>query len=54
VAEIVKECGSVGASWIITTDKDMVKLRNLDLPENILIIEIAFVADRPFFESVFA
>ncbi len=54
VAEIVKECRSSGASWIITTDKDMVKLRNLDLPENILIIEIAFIADQPFFESVFA
>ena len=54
VAEIVKESSSSGASWIITTDKDMVKLRNLDLPENILIIEIAFIADRPFFESVFA
>ena len=49
VAEIVKECGSSGASWIITTDKDMVKLRNLDLPENILIIEIAFIADQAFF-----
>jgi tetraacyldisaccharide 4'-kinase len=54
VAEIVKEGSSSGASWIITTDKDMVKLRNLDLPENILIIEIAFMADRTFFESVFA
>lgn len=54
VAEIVKECGSSGASWIITTEKDFVKLRNLDLPENILIIEITFIADRPFFESVFA
>jgi len=54
VAEIVKECGSSGASWIITTDKDMVKLRNLDLPENILIIEIVFFANQTFFESVFA
>jgi len=54
VAEIVKECGSSGASWIITTEKDFVKLRNLDLPENILIIEITFIADRPFFETVFA
>lgn len=54
VAEIVKECSSSGASWIITTDKDMVKLRNLALPENILIIEIVFIADPPFFESVFA
>jgi len=54
VAEIVKECGSSGASWIVTTDKDMVKLRNLDLPENILIIEIAFTAGQAFFDSLFA
>ncbi len=54
LAEIVKECRSSGASWIVTTDKDMVKLRNLDLPENILIIEIGFIAGRPFFDSVFA
>lgn len=54
VAEIVKEGRASGASWIISTDKDMVKLRNLDLPENILIIEIAFSAGQTFFESVFA
>lgn len=54
VAEIVKECGSSGASWIITTEKDFVKLRNLDLPENILIIEIAFTAGQTFFDSLFA
>lgn len=54
LAEIVRECRSAGASWILTTDKDRVKLRNLDLPANILIIEIAFSAGQPFFESVFA
>ncbi|MBI5632872.1 MAG: tetraacyldisaccharide 4'-kinase [Nitrospirae bacterium] len=54
VADIVKESASSGAAWIITTEKDFVKLRNLDLPQNILIIEIAFIADQTFFESVFA
>ena len=43
-----------GARFLVTTEKDMVKLRSLDLPENILIIGIAFTADRPFFDSVFA
>ena len=51
---IGRECIASGASWIVTTEKDFVKLRNLDLPGNILIIEIAFIADRLFFESVFA
>lgn len=54
MAEIVKECSASGASWIITTEKDMVKLGNLDLPANILIIEIAFTAGTTFFDSVFA
>jgi len=54
IATIVKECKTSGASWIIATEKDMVKLRNLDLPENILIIEMAFAAGQPFYESVFS
>ncbi len=51
---VSRESLASGASWIITTQKDFVKLRNLDLPGNILIIEIAFIADQPFFDSVFA
>ncbi len=51
---VSRESLASGASWIITTEKDFVKLRNLDLPGNILIIEIAFIADQPFFDSVFA
>ncbi len=54
IAAITKESLASGVRWIITTEKDMVKLRNLDLPENILIIEIAFTADQSFYESVFA
>jgi len=54
IAAIRNESLAAGASWIVTTEKDMVKLRSLDLPENILIIEIAFTADRSFYESVFA
>lgn len=51
---VMKECSVSGASWVFTTAKDMVKLAHLDLPGNILIIEIAFTADPPFFDSVFA
>jgi tetraacyldisaccharide 4'-kinase len=54
IETIVQECKASGASWIIATGKDMVKLRNLDLPENILIIEMAFAAGQPFYESVFS
>ncbi|MBI5076199.1 MAG: tetraacyldisaccharide 4'-kinase [Nitrospirae bacterium] len=54
VDAVSRECMASGASWILTTEKDFVKLRNLDLPGNILIIEIAFIADRSFYDSVFA
>ena len=54
IAAIAQGCRGSGAEWAVTTGKDMAKIRELDLPENILIIEIAFTADRPFFDSVFA
>jgi tetraacyldisaccharide-1-P 4'-kinase len=54
IATIMKECGRSGAGWVVTTGKDMAKIRGLDLPENIIIIEVAFTADQPFFDSVFA
>ncbi len=54
LAQISKEAGFSGASFIVTTEKDWVKVRNLDLPPNILIIEIALSAGRQFFESVFS
>jgi tetraacyldisaccharide 4'-kinase len=53
IAALVKDCRSSGAELLITTGKDMAKTRNLDLPANILIIEIAFVAGQPFFDSIF-
>jgi len=54
ITGITKDCSRSGAAWVVTTGKDMAKIRNLDLPENILIIEIAFTADQPFFDRVFA
>jgi len=54
IATIMKECGRSGAGWVVTTGKDMAKIRGLDLPENIIIIEVAFTVDQPFFDSVFA
>jgi len=54
IAEIAQECSGSGAEWAITTGKDMAKIRDLDLPGNILIIEIAFTAGQPFFDSAFA
>ena len=41
------------AEWIVTTEKDMIKIRDLDLPENIIIIGIEFSVDKGFYNAVF-
>lgn len=42
-----------GAEWIVTTEKDIIKLRNLDLPDNILIIVVDFLFEEDFFQELF-
>ena len=38
---------------LITTEKDMVKLREMRIPENLLCVEISFHADADFFDQIF-
>ena len=54
VAKIKAEAGKSGAEWIVTSEKDMIKTRDLDLPGNIIIIEIAFSVDERFYDAAFA
>jgi tetraacyldisaccharide 4'-kinase len=45
-----RECG---ASWIITTEKDIMRLRGMArLPENLIALGIEFVVPREFYEYV--
>lgn len=53
IVSIKAESQKVGAEWIVTSEKDIIKLRNLDLPGNILIIEVEFSVDGIFYEEVF-
>ena len=53
MAKIKMEAGRSGAEWIVTTEKDMIKIRGLDLPENIIIIGIEFSIDEGFYDAVF-
>ena len=39
--------------FLVTTEKDMVKLREMRLPENLLCAEISFYVDRAFFDQIF-
>jgi tetraacyldisaccharide 4'-kinase len=52
--KIKAEAGKSRAEWIVTSEKDMIKIRDLDLPENIIIIEIEFSIDARFYDSAFA
>ncbi|MFZ2197437.1 MAG: tetraacyldisaccharide 4'-kinase [Thermodesulfovibrionales bacterium] len=52
--KIKEEAMKSGAEWIVTTEKDMIKIRGLDLPGNIIIIGIEFSIDKGFYDAVFA
>jgi len=49
------QCGMrLGADFLITTEKDMVKIRELrQVPSNLLSLEIGFSVDRGFYDEVF-
>ncbi len=51
--EIRREAARHGAEWIATTEKDIMKVRNLDMPGNVLIIEIDFLVEGNFYDEVF-
>ncbi len=42
-----------GAEWIVTTEKDIIKLRNNSLPGNLLVIEVDFSVEGDYYEEVF-
>jgi tetraacyldisaccharide 4'-kinase len=48
-----KDAHISGAPWIITTEKDIIRLRGIDIPENLLALEIEFVAQEGFYDEVF-
>ena len=54
MAKIIRAAEDSGAESIVTTEKDVIKIRGLDLPENIIIIGIAFSVVQGFYDEVFA
>jgi tetraacyldisaccharide 4'-kinase len=50
---IKEEAERCGAEWIVTTEKDIIKTRNLNMPGKILIIEIEFSIGIDFYNEVF-
>ncbi|MEC4676402.1 MAG: tetraacyldisaccharide 4'-kinase [Nitrospirota bacterium] len=54
VLKIRESAERCGADWIVTTQKDIIKIRELDPPENILVLKIEFSAGTGFFEEIFS
>lgn len=54
VDEIVKKASENKADLIATTEKDMVKLKHLSLPENLIALSIEFSVEEDFYDEVFS
>ncbi len=53
IARIKTEAEERGAEWIVTTEKDIIKIRNLDLPDNISVVKVVFSVNDDFYGEVF-
>lgn len=49
-----KIAGQCNAGWIVTTEKDIIRLKEFDLPENVLSLSIHFRIDNAFYGKIFS
>ena len=53
IEDIIKGAKEGNADWIVTTEKDMVRLRGMRLPENLVALTIRLAIDEKFYAEVF-
>jgi tetraacyldisaccharide 4'-kinase len=53
ISAIKTEAERVRAGWIVTTEKDIIKTRDLDLHGNVAVVSISFSIEEGFYEEVF-
>jgi len=53
IEDILRETQKDNADWIATTEKDLIRLKNLNLPENLIMLEIEFKVDEEFYNEIF-
>ncbi|RJQ38343.1 MAG: tetraacyldisaccharide 4'-kinase, partial [Nitrospiraceae bacterium] len=53
IEDIIKEAKAGNADWIVTTEKDMARLRGMRLPENLVALTIRFAIDEGFYDEIF-
>jgi len=51
--KIVEDAQKSDADWIVTTEKDIMRLRRLSIPANLVALAIEFGVDKGFYEEVF-
>ena len=52
--EIIKKSAEQsGANWIVTTEKDIMRLKEFSFPENLVSLAIEFTVDKKFYEEIF-
>lgn len=52
INRMVKECETLGCDFLVTTEKDMVKLKRLKVPDNLFCLEIRFVLESGAFDRI--
>ncbi len=53
IGNIIKQSEKSRADWIVTTEKDIIRLKELDLPPNLVAIIIEFIVDEDFYDEIF-
>ncbi|MEW6067829.1 MAG: tetraacyldisaccharide 4'-kinase [Nitrospirota bacterium] len=54
IYSMVRNAEKIGADWIVTTEKDIMRLKGFELPLNLVALVIDFRADKKFYEEVFS
>jgi tetraacyldisaccharide 4'-kinase len=53
IGKITKDAKNSGVDWIVTTEKDIMRLRGLNIPENLIALAIEFSVEEGFYDEVF-
>lgn len=55
IQDVAIKANSAGANWIMTTEKDIMRLRSIDrLPENLAALGVEFDVQQAFFDQIFS
>ena len=52
--EKIRNAKGYNSDWIVTTEKDIMRLRSFSTPENLVSLAIEFTVDEKFYDEVFS